>query len=203
MHNFSIYFILEWYTLRVSDGLSVHNQESKTVRTASGMSYRFCGCLLAEPLWHIPDAVCTVLDSWWWTKRMSETCRVLFQNRIYLWYCASGWFYYRSTILRCTVLQTSNSSPILSSCFWVCPCCIVLQHREMFNMKLFFVKGIFRKKNMSFLHFCYTTRSPHANSRALRLSFVWGVLAFPCASCKFYPPEHIWFFSSWWHCFTK
>jgi len=23
--------------------------------------------------------VCTVLDSWWWTENLSETCRVLFQ----------------------------------------------------------------------------------------------------------------------------
>jgi hypothetical protein len=46
-----------------------------------------------EPVWY--DAVCTVLDSWWWTERPSETCRVLFQNKINLRYCASGWFYYR------------------------------------------------------------------------------------------------------------
>jgi len=26
----------------------------------------------------MPIAVCTVLDSWWWTE--SETCRVLFQK---------------------------------------------------------------------------------------------------------------------------
>jgi len=26
-------------------------------------------------------AVCTVLNSWWWTKELSETCRVLFQNK--------------------------------------------------------------------------------------------------------------------------
>ena len=45
-----------------------------------------------EPVWHVPDAVCTVLDSWWWTERPSETCRVLFQNKINLRYCASGWF---------------------------------------------------------------------------------------------------------------
>ena len=38
----------------------------------------------------------------------TEICRVLFQNKINLRYCASGWFYYRNT-LRCTVLQTSNS----------------------------------------------------------------------------------------------
>ena len=47
-------------------------------------------------LWHIPDAVCTVLDSWWWTERPSKTCRVLFQNKINLRYCVSGWFYYRN-----------------------------------------------------------------------------------------------------------
>jgi len=27
-----------------------------------------------------PVAVCTVLDSWWWTEKLSETCRVLFQK---------------------------------------------------------------------------------------------------------------------------
>jgi len=26
-------------------------------------------------------AVCTVKSSWWWTKKLSETCRVLFQNK--------------------------------------------------------------------------------------------------------------------------
>jgi len=64
----------------------------------------FCACLLegkrwnwqaaTEPLWHIPDAVCTVLDSWWWTEKPSETCRALFQNKINLRYCAPGWFYF-------------------------------------------------------------------------------------------------------------
>ena len=65
------------------------------------MSYR----LTWHTVWLVPDAVCTVLDSWWWTDRPSETCRVLFQ-KINLRYCASGWCYYRN-ILRCTVLQTS------------------------------------------------------------------------------------------------
>jgi hypothetical protein len=46
-------------------------------------------------------------DSWWWTERPSETCTMLFQNKINLRYCASGWFYYRN-ILRYTVLHTSN-----------------------------------------------------------------------------------------------
>jgi len=26
----------------------------------------------------MPVAVCTVLNSWWWTERPSETCRVSF-----------------------------------------------------------------------------------------------------------------------------
>ena len=60
-----------------------------------------------EPVWHILDAVCTVLDSWWWTERPSETCRILFQNKINLRYCASGWFCYRN-ILRSSVLQMSQ-----------------------------------------------------------------------------------------------
>ena len=46
-------------------------------------------------------------DSCCWTERPSETCRLLFQNKMNLRYCASGWFYYRN-ILRCTVLKTSN-----------------------------------------------------------------------------------------------
>jgi len=35
---------------------------------------------LVNPVWHIPIAACTVLDSWWWTENLSETCRVLFQK---------------------------------------------------------------------------------------------------------------------------
>jgi len=34
----------------------------------------------SEPALHIPDAVCTVLDSWWWMERPSETCRVIFNK---------------------------------------------------------------------------------------------------------------------------
>jgi hypothetical protein len=56
---------------------------------------------------------------WWWTKRPSETCRLLFQNKINLRYCASGWFYYRN-ILRYTVLQTSNVSKNLSHKAYKC-----------------------------------------------------------------------------------
>jgi len=31
-------------------------------------------------MFHIPTAVYTILDSWWWTENLSETCRALFQK---------------------------------------------------------------------------------------------------------------------------
>jgi hypothetical protein len=79
----------------------VHHQESKTVHAASGICQTdSADCLLAgtrwnfhfvpaskqsaESEWHIPDAACTVLDSWWCTERPSETCRVLLQKKINL-----------------------------------------------------------------------------------------------------------------------
>ena len=35
-----------------------------------------------------------MLDSWWWTEKLSETCRVLLQK--YIWVIsASHWFYYK------------------------------------------------------------------------------------------------------------
>ena len=65
----------------------------------------------AVSVWHMPVSACTVLNSWWWTERPSETCRVSFQNKI-IWYIgASSLFCYRN-ILRCTALWTSNS-------FWI------------------------------------------------------------------------------------
>jgi len=67
LHYFSNLF---WYRiLHVSDRFTVHHQESITVYTAKG----------------IPVAVYTVLDSWWWTVNMSETCRVLYQNKFKKW----------------------------------------------------------------------------------------------------------------------
>ena len=50
--------------------------------------------------------VCAVSDSWWWTERPSETCRVSFQNKINSRYCASGWFYYRNQWCVYTLQQT-------------------------------------------------------------------------------------------------
>ena len=36
----------------------------------------------AVSLWHMPVAVCTILNYWWWTEKPSETCRVSFHNEV-------------------------------------------------------------------------------------------------------------------------
>ena len=35
-------------------------------------------------VWHMPVAVYTVMNFWWWTERPSKTCGVSFQNKINL-----------------------------------------------------------------------------------------------------------------------
>jgi len=54
------------------------------------MSYTFADSLRAGSGWNISCqqtcmtytiAVCTVKNSWWWTEELSETCRVLLQNK--------------------------------------------------------------------------------------------------------------------------
>jgi hypothetical protein len=137
MHQFLKFILFFSRTPYVADGLSVHHQESKTVHTASGICQTDSAeCLLAgmrwnwfsqfhlvpaskqsaESVWHKLDAICTVLDCWWWTERPSETCTVLLQNKINLriWCISwvllkniSPWFYTR----RCLrLIQRENFS---------------------------------------------------------------------------------------------
>jgi len=50
--------------------LSFHHQEFSTVYTAASICHTgYADCL---------PVLMTVLDSWWWTENLSETCRVLF-----------------------------------------------------------------------------------------------------------------------------
>ena len=108
--NVSNYFILEWhYTFRTvfpsiirSSRLYIKQQAFvKHVQLGPASKQT------AVPVWHMSVAVCSVLKSWWWTERPSQTRRVSFQNKI-IWYIgASGWFYYRN-ILRCTALWMSK-----------------------------------------------------------------------------------------------
>jgi len=84
--------------LHVSDISFVHHQEFLTVHTTMVYVIQVCrqlasrirlelrsilillaSCLQTWMTYTI--AVCTVRNSWWWTKEMSETCRVSFQNK--------------------------------------------------------------------------------------------------------------------------
>ena len=49
-------------------------------------------------VWHMPVAVYTLFNSWWWTERPSETCRLSSQNKINLIHLIHSWFYYRNNI---------------------------------------------------------------------------------------------------------
>jgi len=117
-----IYFILEQYS--TCFGRSFHSSEEGENCTYSirYISYRFCGCLLAST-----QRTC-MTDTWCCMYSLlllmidgktSETCRMLFQNKLNLRYCASGWFYYRN-ILWCTVLQMSNMYLRLTCCWFYC-----------------------------------------------------------------------------------
>ena len=61
-----------------------------------------------QNLYDISDAVHTVSHSWWWTERPKNV--VLFQNKINLRYCTSGWFYYRNVWLLFLFFILSNQS---------------------------------------------------------------------------------------------
>jgi len=95
--NFSILFWNE--TLHFSDSFSVHHQEYFTVHTAMVYVIPVCGQLAGRMRRELcsmlillascqqtgmtyTTAVCTEKNSWWWTEELSETCRVLFQNKI-------------------------------------------------------------------------------------------------------------------------
>ena len=64
---YQIYFILEWHSTCFG----------RSFRPSSGVQDCTYSC-------QTDSAVCTVLNSWWWTERPSETCRVSFQNKINL-----------------------------------------------------------------------------------------------------------------------
>jgi len=91
-------FILEWYSTCFGRSFLPSSGVQDCTYSNSHLSNRYC-CLLANKqsevsVWHMPVAVCTVFNSWWWTERPPETCRVSFQNKI--WYIgASSWSYYR------------------------------------------------------------------------------------------------------------
>jgi len=63
-------------TLHVSDSSCVHHQEFFTVHTTMVYVIQVC--------WQLASRIKMVPSwswSWWWTEELSETCRVLFQNK--------------------------------------------------------------------------------------------------------------------------
>ena len=78
--NFSNLYI--WNrTLQVSDSFSVHHQKSSTVHTVKGVCHTgYADCLLARSGCSTLSRSQAVLDSWWRTEKLSETCRVIFQK---------------------------------------------------------------------------------------------------------------------------
>jgi len=80
--------------------------------------------------------VCTVLNSWWWTERPSEACRVIFSI---LESCASSWFYYRNTGLFEIIVG------VLTTChtqyYWDRSICILLFNRTTLQVFVTYVTG--------------------------------------------------------------
>jgi hypothetical protein len=91
------YFVKK--TLRVTGISFAHHQEFSTVH--STMVYflrvwmvRMVRILLGschQTCEKYTNAECTVEKSWWWAKKIPETCRVFWQNKIWE-ICASSWF---------------------------------------------------------------------------------------------------------------
>jgi hypothetical protein len=74
-------YLLLYNSPHASDGLSVHHQEFRTVHTATGICQTDkAACLLAGTRWNCV-AVCTVLNSWWYTERPSKTWRLIYRNK--------------------------------------------------------------------------------------------------------------------------
>jgi len=79
-------------TLRISDSSSVHYQYFFTVHTSMVYVTQVCWQLASrirmtllvschQTCMTYTIDVCTVKKSWWWTEKLSETCRVSFQNK--------------------------------------------------------------------------------------------------------------------------
>jgi len=78
---YQIYFILEWHSTCFGRSFRPSSGVQDCTYSNRHLSNRYC-CLLAVSVWQMP--VCTVMNSWWWTERTSETCRMSFQYKINL-----------------------------------------------------------------------------------------------------------------------
>ena len=85
-------------TLHVSDSSSVHHQEFIHCTLSSGICHTSLKAYFEQdqdgaavpswswseavykPVWHIPCLSVQWINYWWWTDKLSETCRVSWQN---------------------------------------------------------------------------------------------------------------------------
>jgi hypothetical protein len=89
MQRYTIFFITV-NALHVLGGFSAHHQEFKNCTHSIGHMWSLLAAATSvgvfqlihasgssKQAWHIPDAVCTVLSSWWWAEKPPKTCRAL------------------------------------------------------------------------------------------------------------------------------
>ena len=93
--NFTNLFSHE--TLHVSDSSSVHHQEFIHCTLSNGICHTdlldsfqprpgwvpswSCSTAVYKSVWHIPLLSVQWINSWWWTQKLSETCRISCQNK--------------------------------------------------------------------------------------------------------------------------
>ena len=70
-----LYFIRSLFT--------VHSAMVYVIQVCRHLSIRAWSCSKAvyKPVWHIPLLTVQWINSWWWTEKPSETCRVSWQNK--------------------------------------------------------------------------------------------------------------------------
>ena len=80
----SIYFYKLLYMFQAVPPPIIRSTELYIQRQV--LSKQYCCLLLPWMRWnyvpsHPPDAVCTVLSSWWWAEEPPETCRAIYRNK--------------------------------------------------------------------------------------------------------------------------
>jgi hypothetical protein len=81
MHLFFKLFILVKHCKCVGRSFRPSSGAQDCTYSIRHMSNSCCYLLLAAAVWHIPDAVCAVLNSWWWKERPTETFTVFYKNK--------------------------------------------------------------------------------------------------------------------------
>ena len=88
MHQFLRFFIfLHWHSTCFGRSFRPSSGVQDCTYSNRHMASRYCYLLASEAskqvavsACHMPVDVCAILNSWWWTERPSETCRVSMQK---------------------------------------------------------------------------------------------------------------------------